>query len=390
MRPSASGRRLAATAWWTAAATILYTYVGFPLALVLRRALVRRPVRARDHRPVVSIIVAAYNEAAVIAAKLDNVLAVDYDPARLEVIVASDGSDDGTDDIVATYADRGVRLLTLRRTGKAGALNAAMARAAGDIVVFSDADSMFDTDAVRNLVRPFADPAVGAVAGDHRYVRGRDASGLARAEQLYWSFDRWLKRLQSEAGSVTSASGQIYAVRRELLGAVPRGVTDDFYLSTGAVAAGRRLVFAPDAVARSQVASSASQEWRRKVRVITRGLTGVALRRDLLDPRVHGFYAVQLLSHKVLRRVVVVPLLALAAATPVLWRAGPLQRAVAVVQAVVYGAGALGVAAGDPPSALRLPAYFCMVNAACLRALVNVLAGARVNHWEPARDPSRR
>ena len=378
--------------FWFAAFSVVYTYVLFPVIVLLRGLLRRRPYRAADITPPVSIIIAAHNEVQGIGAKLENLLALDYPADCLEVVIASDGSDDGTNDIVARYADRGVRLLSLPRVGKAPALNSAVAASGGEILVFSDANSIYARDAVRAIVRPFADPDVGGVAGDQRYLARTDSEGTAEGERQYWNFDRLLKRAESSAGNTVSATGAIYAIRRSLFQTIPAGVTDDFITSTAVIAQGRRLVFADDAVAYEPLASSTGVEFGRKVRVITRGLRGVVLRRELLDPTRHGFYAVQLLSHKVLRRLVVVPLVLLAAAAPLLWRQGPIYRLAATGQGVVYGFGAAGIILRGTPvgrsKLFAIPAFFCLVNAAAMVALVNLLRGHRIELWQPQRTGS--
>jgi hypothetical protein len=198
-----------------------------------------------------------------------------------------------------------------------------------------------------------------------------------------------MKKAESLADNVISATGAIYAVRASLVGPVPEGVTDDFYTSTGVIARGFRLVFAPDAVAFEPVARSAGLEFGRKVRVMTRGLRAVVLRRALLDPRVHGLYSVQLFAHKVLRRLMVFPLAALALSSPLLWRRGTVYRAATVAQAGLYGLGALGLALADKPlgrrKLLALPAFFCFVNAAALRAAWNLARRRQIDRWEPRR-----
>jgi cellulose synthase/poly-beta-1,6-N-acetylglucosamine synthase-like glycosyltransferase len=378
-------------AFWGAVAVLAYTYAGFPL-LVLARAAVRpRPYRTGDVRPPVSVLIAAHNEATAIGPKLESVLAAAYPGGRREVIVASDGSDDGTEEVVRRYEDRGVRLVALPRVGKAAALNRAIAVATGEVLVFTDANSALEPDAVTALVRPFADPTVGGVAGDQRYRRRGDEAAVTGGERRYWDFDRLLKVAESRAGNAISATGALYAVRRELVGEVPEGVTDDFATSTGVIAAGARLVFAPDAVAWEPVAASGEVEFGRKVRVMTRGLRGVLVRRELLDVRRHGFYAVQLASHKVLRRLMVVPLAVLAVASPALWRRGRLYRLATVGQVLFYGAGAAGLLAGSSGRRrgrgrlLAIPAFFCLVNAASVKACWNLVTGRRIDRWEPQR-----
>ncbi len=375
--------------FWGAVGTVVYTYALFPVLVLLRGALRPRPHLEADATPSVSIVIAAHNERQSIGDKLENLLALDYPRDRLEVVVASDGSDDGTDEVVAGYGDRGIRLLSLPRCGKAPALNAAVAASSGEILVFSDANSAYAPDAVRALVRPFADPDVGGVAGNQRYQKGGREAGIAGGEHRYWNFDRLLKVAESRAGNAISATGAIYAIRRPLFRTVPDGVTDDFVTSTAVIDQGHRLVFAPDAVAVEPVASTGGMEFGRKVRVMTRGLRGVQVNRRLLDPRRHGFYALQLFSHKVLRRLVVFPLLLAAATSPLLWRRGPLYRLATVVQGAFYASGVLGLLAlrrpGSRRSPLTLPAFFCMVNAAALRASWNIVRGHRIDRWEPQR-----
>jgi cellulose synthase/poly-beta-1,6-N-acetylglucosamine synthase-like glycosyltransferase len=380
--------------FWASVLTVLCTYLLFPL-IVLVRALIRpRPHASADIRPSVSIVIAAHNEAAGIGAKLENVLSLDYPPDQLEVVIASDGSTDGTDEIIQRYVKRGVRLLSLPRQGKAPALNAAVAATRGEILVFSDANSLYAEDAIVALMRPFADPLVGGVAGDQRYVADGAGDAIAAGEQRYWNVDRMLKTAESRAGNVISATGAIYAVRRSLFRPVPDGVTDDFFTSTGVIAQGYRLVFAPGAVAFEPVARSAELEFGRKVRVITRGLRGVLLRRELLYPRSHGFYVVQLLGHKVLRRLMVFPLTIAAATSPLLWRRGRIYRLATVLQAAVYGLGSVGILLARTPVGRRkvfvLPAFFCFVNAAALKATWNVVRGRRIDLWEPQRQEAGR
>ena len=384
--------------FWAATAVVGYTYVGFPLLVVLRSRLRPRPHEKADISPTVSVIIAAHDEAAAIGARVDNLLALDYPAEAAEFVIASDGSADATVAEASRRADPRVRVLDLPRLGKAAALNAAVAASSGEILVFSDANTTYAPDAIRQLVRSFADPEVGGVAGNQVYLPATGPNGavdraaataVGAGERSYWDFDRLVKEAESLGGSVISATGAIYAMRRELFRPVPDGVTDDFVTSTRVVAGGRRLVFEPRAVALEPVAGSSGREYRRKVRIMTRGLRGVAVARELLDPRVHGFYSVQLLTHKLLRRLMVVPLLVIALVSPALWESGWVYRLATLGQVAMYGLGAAGLALGDRPIGRRpwfaLPAFFCLVNAASLHALVNLVTGQRIDRWVPAR-----
>lgn len=385
---------LALVLFWGSVALLAYTYVVFPAILFVRGLLWRKPYRTEDITPSVSMIIAAYNEAASIGEKLDNVVSLDYPRDCLEVIVASDGSTDETEAIVAQYEDRGVKLLALPRQGKAGALNSAVAVAKGEILVFSDANSQYAPDAIRQLVRPFADPEVGGVAGNQVYLSEKrmadDTAQTGDGERTYWGFDRFLKRIQSEAGNTISATGAIYAIRRSLFPGVPEGVTDDFATSTAVIAQGYRLVFAPDAKAFEPVAKSSGVEFGRKVRVMTRGLRAVLVRRELLNPFRFGFYALQLFSHKVLRRLMFAPLALLLVSNPFLLGEGLFYQLTMLAQIGFYGAALAGALFRDTPlgrnKLVTLPYYVCLVYLAAAVATFNVLRGHQINRWEPQRQ----
>jgi cellulose synthase/poly-beta-1,6-N-acetylglucosamine synthase-like glycosyltransferase len=380
------------TVFFVASGLVGYTYVLFPGLVLLRGRLRPRPHLSAPITPPVSVIVAARNEARAIAAKLDNLLTLDYPQDRLQVIVAADGCDDGTDATVRARGDGRVRVLSLPRVGKASALNAAVSVATGEILVFSDANSLYAPDALRALVAPFADPDVGGVAGDQRYLADRTEAeaAVATGERRYWDLDRAIKRAESRGGNAVSATGAIHAVRHELFWQVPPGVTDDFAISTAVIAQGKRLVFAPEAIAFEPVARSGRDEFARKVRVMTRGLNAVVARHELLDPRRHGFYALQLLSHKVLRRLMALPLAALALAAAVEARRSRAFRALAAAQGVLYGLGSAGLllrrGGGWCSRVVAVPAYFCLVNVASLAALWNVVRRREIDRWEPRRS----
>ena len=302
------------------------------------------------------------------------------------MVVASDGSSDRTVELASSHPSDPI-VLDLPRGGKAHALNRAIASSTGDVLVFTDANSRLGPSALAGLLTPLRDASVGGVAGDQQY--GQRSSGAANGERTYWSMERTLKNWQSAAGSVVSSPGALHAVRRCHVQTVPADVTDDFYLSTGVIADGARLAFAPEATAWEQPNDDSRAEYRRRVRIVTRGLTGVRRRRGLLDPRRYGSYAAILLVQKVARRLVFVPMVVTLAATLVLRPTHRVWQLAAAVQLLFYGAAVVGASAPTSvigqKKAVALPAHFCVANLASAHGLWHVVRGHRYEVWEPER-----
>jgi cellulose synthase/poly-beta-1,6-N-acetylglucosamine synthase-like glycosyltransferase len=368
------------------AAVIAWVYAGYPLALALLGRLRPRPRRVAPLELPVSVIVAAHDEVDVIADKVANVLASDYPAPLLELIVVSDGSSDGT--VEAARRAGASLVLDLPRVGKLRALNQAERAASGEILVFTDADSMFEPGSLRRLVSNFADERVGGVAANVVRVVQERGRPVARGEGLYWRYERLLKRLEDRVGSVVSASGHLYAVRRSLFTAPSQTAgTDDFLISSAVVTQGRRLAFDELARVLVETPEEGGTELRRKVRVMNRGLrSALALGAGLLPTRT-GLYAFEVVFHKLLRRLVAFFMLALlgssaalAAADPVWWLAlGP--------QLGFYGlaiaGGLLAHSRWGRLKPLWVPYFFCLANAAAALAVVSLLAGVRFEIWEP-------
>jgi cellulose synthase/poly-beta-1,6-N-acetylglucosamine synthase-like glycosyltransferase len=376
--------------FWCLAAIIAYTYAGYPLVALAAGTILRRRVRKGDDTPFVSVIVAAYDEADGIQERIRNLLASEYPSDRLEVVIASDGSTDGTVALASAVDARRVRVLDLPRGGKAAALAAGAAQAHGDVLVFTDANTVFDPRALRALVRNLADGDVGGVAGHTTYRVGDQTESAGRGEGLYWRYDTWLKRLETMTGSVVSAHGGMHAVRRELFHPVEDpAVTDDFAISTSVVTQGKRLVFEPAALGYELPMSSTGSEFHRRVRLMTRGLRGILLRRELLNPFRSGFYAVAFASRKVLRRLLPLTFPLLLIASVSLADESAVYALFAGAQLSVLAAGALGWALRRTSAArsplLYAPFFFCMANLASVVALWNVARGRRVERWTPQR-----
>lgn len=284
-------------------AVLAYVYVGY-MALVWLIVRLRGPrvVRAdAAHHPRVTLIISAFNEAPVIGRKIENALALDYPPALFDVVVVSDASDDGTDGIVNAFADPRVTLFRQAvRAGKTAGLNALMPRLTSDVVVFSDANAMYEPGAIRALVRNFADPHVGCVVGEARYTTDTHSSA-GRGENAYWSYEIRLKRLESALGSMVGGDGAIYAIRRALWTSLPSNAINDFLNPLQIVNAGYRAVYEGEAVCYEEPADDMRREVHRRVRIVSRSWQAIFLVPSVLNPLRTGIFALCLVSHKILR-----------------------------------------------------------------------------------------
>jgi cellulose synthase/poly-beta-1,6-N-acetylglucosamine synthase-like glycosyltransferase len=376
--------------FWVSLSLLVYVYAGFPALVVIFGWLKKRDVRKQSFTPKISMIIAAYNEQDSIAEKLDNLLNIDYPDEALEIIVASDGCEDATESIVLKYAAKGILLLCLPRRGKIYALNDAVASATGEILVFSDATSILEKQALRKLVRNFADPQVGGVSGCMVYTRPENSDSSSQGENLYWLYERWLKKMESRTGSIISATGALFAIRREHYHPpTDAAVTDDFAISTAVIEQGRRLVFDSEALVFEEPAPVASGEFARKVRMMTRGLRSVILRKNLLNPFNYGFYAIAFFSHKILRRLMPECLVLLLVSSFFLKGHANFYMTVFVGQIFFYAFATIGYLLRKNglgrSKIFYIPFFYCLANAAALIAVIKVLSGKRIELWQPQR-----
>jgi cellulose synthase/poly-beta-1,6-N-acetylglucosamine synthase-like glycosyltransferase len=372
--------------WWAACVLVLYTYLLYPVLLWVLTWWRREPVFADPRRwPRVSVVLAAYNEAAVIRDKIENTLALDYPKDLLELIIVSDGSTDDTDKIAGDYADRGIQLMRMAQNGgKTLAQNAGCRLAKGDILVFSDANSMYEPNALKELVRLFTDARVGCVCGELHYANPRQVAA-AKGEGLYWRYERFLKRRESLLGSSLGANGSIYALRRELFVELDGDIISDFIMPLRIWRGGSRVVYGPAAVAVESAGNSFEDELGRRTRIIARSMHGLWTERAVLNPFRHGLFALQMISHKVLRWLVPVLLLTLLAASIAL-AAAPFYKAMLALQLVFYLLALLGYLLQQRVGRLAplyLPAYFCAINLGAFLGLWNFLRGERYRIWKP-------
>lgn len=384
-----------AAAFWVAVTLIVYTYAGYPL-LVFLLSRVRRPRPERTpFLPPLTVVIAAWNEEAVIARKLEETLGLGYPPHLLQVIVAADGSDDATAAIAGRYADRGVLVLHRpERAGKLAAITRAVGHATGDVIVFSDANNSYRAGALHAMAAPFADPTVGVVSGRKIVV---EDDGLGYSEGLYWRYESALKEWESRLGCCIGVNGEIIAVRRQLFSAPPPGViNDDSWLARLALRRGDRIVYAKDAVSVERVSAEPADEIERRTRMFAgQWQTWGRLRSEI--PWKRPVVTWQLFSHKLLR-----PLLpfwmATAAVTGVLalffpgdghgtaaplTLAAPWNWALLSAQAAFY---ALAVAGGRLTGKIGkiafVPRFLLNANWASLRGLHRHLTGTQTALWQ--------
>ena len=373
--------------FWSSIGALAYVYVVYPALVGALRLVSRKPVRSAPYEPSVCLFIAANDEADVIEMKLRNALSLDY-PA-LEVVVASDGSIDGTNEIVRRFAPR-VRLLEFSpRQGKIAAIINGMAFVKSDIVVYSDANTFLELDAIRSLARNFADPTVGCVSGDVVLIGER--AMLGRSEDLYYEYERWIQRAESEVGSMIGADGALYAIRRELFQPPPADtILDDMAIPMAVVRQGYRAVFEPGALAHEQGVTEAKEEFWRKSRVVA-GAIQFLTRRDSSVPIDTPQVILSLISHKALRWLSPVFALSAFASSVAVAGSSPLYLNVAVLQGTVVGLGLLGCF----PPFRRIPFvglahYFCLVQAAAALGFLRGLQGRQSVLWRRFIRPTLR
>jgi poly-beta-1,6-N-acetyl-D-glucosamine synthase len=377
-------------AFWLAIGLVLYAYAGYGICVGILGLVRPRPPRSGAGQPHVSLIVPAYNEASYLAAKLDNSLALDYPADRFEILVISSGSTDGTDRIAEMYAPHGVRTLVQQtRAGKEAAMHEAARHARGEILVFTDANALLNREAIRLMVRWFADPDVGCVSGEKRVASaGRESAGAG--EGAYWRYESMLKRLDSAVGSTMGAPGELCAIRANLMTARERdNIIEDFVLSMRVVEAGYRIVHEPDAVAIEDGCERFEDVFERRARIAAGAFQSIWRLKALLHPR-YGLVWWQYVSHRVLRWGVVPLLLPLLIA--INWRivsAQPIYRVILAAQSAFYAAALAGWWLRRTPLGqyrlLSMPFFFSAANAAVLVGGMRLVTGRQTVLWKRTR-----
>lgn len=365
-----------------------YTFVGYALVMWLRARLAPRTIDAADWQPRVDLVVVAYNAAAELPAKLDNLRALDYPPDRLRIHIASDGSEDLTASLLSDCDDpRVTTYVFAQRRGKSACLGDVVTQLDAEIVVFTDVRQRLEADAVRALLRPLADPAVGAVSGELMFERGD--GDFAGSVDFYWRYEKLIRRSEADSGSVVGVSGALYAARRALLPAIPPGlILDDLWIPLAIARRGARVVFAADARAWDRPSGDAALEARRKRRTLAGNFQLIAREPALLLPWTHPL-GWRLWGHKWLRLLapwlLVVALLtnALLAPTSIKWT-------LLLLAQLAFHAAALA-ALWQPRLTrhlpLRIAATFVRMNGYAVLGLVDFLRGRSAHLWSVTRHP---
>jgi cellulose synthase/poly-beta-1,6-N-acetylglucosamine synthase-like glycosyltransferase len=380
---------MAEIAFWTCLAWVVYVYAGYPLLAFIVARLFRRELRQAEFEPSVTVLIAAFNEEREIEATILNKLSQDYPADRLSVVVVSDGSTDRTDaivqDLAARFGDRCRLLRQEPRQGKTQALNMAIASVQSEIVVFSDANSMYAPDALRRLVATFSDPSVGYVTGRMVYTNP-GGTGVGEGSGAYMRYENWLRGVESRLNSVVGVDGGIDAVRRSLYVPMRPDQLPDFVLPLNVVEQGRRVVYQENAVLYEPALASADAEMQMRIRVSLRALWALWEKSALLNPFRFPVFAWQLLSHKVLRYTAFVPLIGALLFNMSLAAGSALYSFLLIAQVSLYilaFAGHMLKRSSAAVSKLLIPYYFVILNLACLIAFWKFINGQKVVVWRP-------
>lgn len=386
---------LAKWIFWLGIGLVSYTYVGYGL-LVWLLLKFRKSTKAfaavlDDRLPFVSLLIAAYNEAPIISEKVENCLALDYPPDKLQLVFVTDGSDDGTPELLQQY-DRITVLHEAGRKGKMAAVKRAMAAIQTPITVFTDANTFLNPLAIRELVKYFENPSIGAVAGEKRIMQKAGEAASAAGEGLYWHYESFLKKQDAHLYSVVGAAGELYAIRSDLFQALPSDTILDDFMQTLLIAAnGYRVAYAPEAYAEEYASADLKEELKRKIRICAGGFQSMARLLPLLNPFRYAWLSFQYVSHRVLRWTLAplfLPFIFMANAWLAFCESGYLYPLLFVLQCLFYLQAALAYRWRDKPAPVPgffVPLYFCIMNYSVYAGFLRYIAGRQSVQWEKAR-----
>jgi cellulose synthase/poly-beta-1,6-N-acetylglucosamine synthase-like glycosyltransferase len=380
--------------FWVGILIVGYTYVGYGIIIYILSKLKKRTnvlsSAPDEHLPPVTLLVAAYNEADIIRTKIQNTLELDYPKNKLEIFFVTDGSTDQTPEIVKEYPD--VQLFhSFERKGKIHAVNRVMKSVKTPIVIFCDANTDLNREAIKHIVRHYQDPTIGGVAGEKRILSKDKDNASGSGEGLYWKYESFLKKKDAEVYSIVGAAGELFSVRTELFEEPAENmIIEDFYLSMRITAKGYRFAYEPDAFAIETASASVKEEWKRKVRISAGGFQAMSKLSYLLNPFRYGILSFQYISHRVLRWTLAplfLPLIFIANA----WLAFygiPFYQLTLVLQVFFYGLAFLGYLLRDKKIGIKgffVPYYFAVMNLSVYFGLNRYLRGKQSVVWEKAK-----
>lgn len=371
--------------FWLSALLIVYIYVGYPLLL---RYLPKKPVQQLPLNllPRVTVLIPAYNEAKVIKGTIENKLAQDYPAELLEVIVISDESEDGTDAIVQQIAAQDARVRLVRqvpRQGKTSGLNLAMPQTNGEIIIFSDANSHYQANAVQQLVECFGDPEVGYVTGKMVYVN-EEGNVIGDGCSAYMKYENHLRSLEAQVSSVVGVDGGIDAIRKSLYQPMNADQLPDFVLPLKVVTQGKRVIYCDNALLNEESLSSSQSEFRMRVRVSLRAYWAMWDMKHLFNPFKYGIFSLQITSHKLLRYLAFIPLFIALISNGLITGEGWFYQFAFIAQIIFYSAAAfVSLNDGTKNRWLGLANYFCLINIAAAMAFIKFIKREKIVIWKP-------
>lgn len=381
---------VATSLFWIFLFGAVYSYFLYPLLLILMPK--RRRVEAISETmppsispPKLSFVITAFNEENGIRAKIENTLTVNYPPELLEIIVASDGSTDSTNDIVLEYAAQGVRLAKVdEQKGKENAQRFAIGQAKGDIIVFSDVSTRIEPQSLHIIANAFLDPEVGAVSSEDRFIT---SNGEVAGEGAYVKYEMWLRKLESSVCSLVGLSGSFFAARKEICADWDITVPSDFNTALSCVLNDKAAVTVPNLLGFYPNLADESKEYQRKLRTVIRGIAALFNRIEVANPFRFGFFAVQVISHKVMRWLVPWFLAGLMLTNLILLGQGFIYQLIFIGQLAFYTVATLGWVSQKLRlnSLIKIPFFFTQVNIAIAHATLQYLGGKRVTHWKPSK-----
>jgi len=365
---------------------LVYIYAGYPVCTLLLAQLAPRPVKSADYEPVITVIIAAYNEKLHIIKTITNKLDQDYPQDKLDIIVVSDGSTDGTDEIVKAFANRRVMLIRQEpRQGKTAGLNLAIGHARGEIIVFSDANSIYRNDGIRKIVSNFADPSVGYVTGKMLYTHA-DGSPIGTGCSAYMHYENYIRQQESQFNSIVGVDGGIDAIRKSLYKTMNADQLPDFVQPLNVIEQGYRVIYEPRAILNEAALADQQAEYKMRVRVSLRALWALLDKRRLMNPLLFPLFSWQLISHKLLRYTAWIPLGYMLIINPLLLQSGQFYQTMMLLQAFSYLCAYAGYRLRNRNHKLVVFSaayYFVLINLAAAHASMQFIQGHKQVLWTP-------